>query len=37
LQYGNRNLKGFGLVYGIDPNESKVITLIIENWLTKLK
>ncbi len=37
LQYGNKNLKGFGLVYGIDPEESKVISLIIENWLTKLK
>jgi hypothetical protein len=36
LQYGNRNLKGYGLIYGLTPDETKDMILIIEDWLTKL-
>ena len=33
LQCGNRNLKGYGLIYGLTPDELKSINLIIEDWI----
>ena len=33
LQCGNRNLKGYGLIYGLTPDELKSMNLIIEDWI----